>query len=109
MCGIAGVMEDRRAVEYTRSMIEVQSHRGPDARGFFADPSGTVALGHCPPGDPRPERRRRPADDVGRRPLDARFSTAKSSTTLSCGRNWAARSTPAPTRKFCSAPVPNGA
>lgn len=46
MCGIAGVIGDRRAAELVRSMIEVQRHRGPDGEGVFIDPSGDVALGH---------------------------------------------------------------
>ncbi|MGA3204099.1 MAG: asparagine synthase (glutamine-hydrolyzing) [Bryobacteraceae bacterium] len=46
MCGIAGVLGDRRAEELVRAMIEVQSHRGPDGEGVFADPSLGLALGH---------------------------------------------------------------
>jgi asparagine synthase (glutamine-hydrolysing) len=46
MCGIAGVIGDRRAEELVRAMIEVQGHRGPDGEGVFADPSQGLALGH---------------------------------------------------------------
>jgi asparagine synthase (glutamine-hydrolysing) len=46
MCGIAGVIGDRRAAELVRGMVHVQRHRGPDGEGFFTDPSGDVALGH---------------------------------------------------------------
>jgi asparagine synthase (glutamine-hydrolysing) len=45
MCGIGGVIGDRRAAELVRGMIEIQRHRGPDGEGLFA--SGDVALGHC--------------------------------------------------------------
>jgi asparagine synthase (glutamine-hydrolysing) len=46
MCGIAGVVGDRRAANLVGGMIEVQRHRGPDGEGVFTDPSGEVALGH---------------------------------------------------------------
>lgn len=46
MCGIAGVVGDRRAAELVRGIVEVERHRGPDGEGIFADPSGDVALGH---------------------------------------------------------------
>ncbi|MGA3187353.1 MAG: asparagine synthase (glutamine-hydrolyzing) [Bryobacteraceae bacterium] len=46
MCGIAGVIGDRRAAELVYGMIEVQRHRGPDGEGTFVDPTGDVALGH---------------------------------------------------------------
>jgi asparagine synthase (glutamine-hydrolysing) len=45
MCGIGGVIGDRRAAELVRGMIGIQRHRGPDSEGFFA--SEDVALGHC--------------------------------------------------------------
>jgi asparagine synthase (glutamine-hydrolysing) len=44
MCGIAGVMGDRRAAEQVRAMVDVQRHRGPDGQGFFLDRG--IALGH---------------------------------------------------------------
>jgi asparagine synthase (glutamine-hydrolysing) len=44
MCGIGGVIGDRRAAELVHGMIEVQRHRGPDGEGLFT--SGDVALGH---------------------------------------------------------------
>jgi asparagine synthase (glutamine-hydrolysing) len=45
MCGIGGVIGDRRAAELVRGMIGIQRHRGPDSEGYFA--SEDVALGHC--------------------------------------------------------------
>jgi asparagine synthase (glutamine-hydrolysing) len=45
MCGIAGVIGDRRAAELVRGMIGVQRHRGPDGEGVFANDD--IALGHC--------------------------------------------------------------
>jgi asparagine synthase (glutamine-hydrolysing) len=45
MCGIAGVIGDRRAAELVRGMIEVQRHRGPDGEGVFTDDG--IALAHC--------------------------------------------------------------
>src|SRR5580692_10463429 len=45
MCGVAGVIGDRRAAELVGGMIEVQRHRGPDGQAFFT--SDGVALGHC--------------------------------------------------------------
>jgi asparagine synthase (glutamine-hydrolysing) len=47
MCGIAGVIGNRRGAEIVRGMIDVQGHRGPDGEGFFADSSGDCFLGHC--------------------------------------------------------------
>lgn len=44
MCGIAGVIGDRRASELVRGMIEVQRHRGPDGEGYFT--GDDIALGH---------------------------------------------------------------
>ncbi|MFN0084199.1 MAG: asparagine synthase (glutamine-hydrolyzing), partial [Blastocatellia bacterium] len=46
MCGIAGVISTRNdaAIEMVRPMIDVQSHRGPDDFGLWAD--GVCALGH---------------------------------------------------------------
>lgn len=45
MCGIAGVIGDRRASELVRGMIEAVRHRGPDdARVFMGD---GLALGHA--------------------------------------------------------------
>jgi asparagine synthase (glutamine-hydrolysing) len=44
MCGIAGVIGDRRAADLVRGMIEVQHHRGPDGQGMFAGDG--IALGH---------------------------------------------------------------
>jgi asparagine synthase (glutamine-hydrolysing) len=45
MCGIAGVIGDRRAAELVRGMVEVQQHRGPDGQGIFSGEG--IALGHC--------------------------------------------------------------
>jgi asparagine synthase (glutamine-hydrolysing) len=46
MCGIAGVIGDRRAAELVQGMVDMQRHRGPDGEGVFIDPSGDVSLGH---------------------------------------------------------------
>jgi asparagine synthase (glutamine-hydrolysing) len=45
MCGIAGVIGNRRAAELARDMVAVQRHRGPDGEGIFANDD--MALGHC--------------------------------------------------------------
>lgn len=45
MCGIAGIcgkLQDKRI----EAMIASQHHRGPDATGFFCDPTGRAAFGH---------------------------------------------------------------
>jgi asparagine synthase (glutamine-hydrolysing) len=44
MCGIAGVIGDRRAAELVRGMVQVQRHRGPDGEGIFT--ADGIALGH---------------------------------------------------------------
>jgi asparagine synthase (glutamine-hydrolysing) len=44
MCGIAGVIGDRRAAELVRDMTAVQRHRGPDDEGVFE--AEGMALGH---------------------------------------------------------------
>jgi asparagine synthase (glutamine-hydrolysing) len=44
MCGIAGVIGDRRATELVRGMIEIQRHRGPDGEGVLSGEG--MALGH---------------------------------------------------------------
>src|SRR5579864_1709921 len=45
MCGIAGVIGDRRAADLVRGMIDAQSHRGPDGSGSVML-DDDVALGH---------------------------------------------------------------
>jgi len=47
MCGIAGILQfDNRLVshEMLRRMSDIQSHRGPDADGFFVD--GNIGMAH---------------------------------------------------------------
>ncbi len=44
MCGIAGVIGDRRAAELVRGMINIQRHRGPDGEGIFT--GDDFAFGH---------------------------------------------------------------
>jgi asparagine synthase (glutamine-hydrolysing) len=53
MCGIAGVIGDRRAEQLVREMIRVQRHRGPDGEGIFLGQTAVeqtvpdMALGHA--------------------------------------------------------------
>ena len=46
MCGIAGIFSREAAPDKINTMIEVQSHRGPDGDGFYLDSSGAASLGH---------------------------------------------------------------
>src|ERR1700722_19124286 len=45
MCGIAGIFDLNRAhrLEEFKPMVDIQSHRGPDADGFLVD--GPLAMG----------------------------------------------------------------
>src|SRR5665213_913509 len=45
MCGIAGIFDLNRPprMEDVKPMVDIQSHRGPDADGFFVN--GALAMG----------------------------------------------------------------
>ncbi|MBL7178936.1 MAG: hypothetical protein ABIK98_09615 [Pseudomonadota bacterium] len=45
MCGLAGVW-GQVDVPLVKSMMELVSHRGPDAEGMFVSPDGPGVLGH---------------------------------------------------------------
>lgn len=45
MCGIAGIISSKHGIENLKSMLLVQSHRGPDHTGFYED-KGFALLGH---------------------------------------------------------------
>jgi asparagine synthase (glutamine-hydrolysing) len=52
MCGIAGIiskeplsLDDRQAT--ITQMVAALQHRGPDDEGYWTDPGGRVAFGHC--------------------------------------------------------------
>jgi asparagine synthase (glutamine-hydrolysing) len=50
MCGIAGIVRRRGAVDDVSIMLELMAHRGPDGKGEWREtmPSGLrIALGHC--------------------------------------------------------------
>jgi len=46
MCGISGILGRNWNEDDLRSMVHVQSHRGPDGQGIFIDPTHTVGVGH---------------------------------------------------------------
>ena len=49
MCGIAGVLSERRddnCLDAVEAMTACLRHRGPDDGGIWCDPSGQVVLGH---------------------------------------------------------------
>lgn len=46
MCGVAAVVGARAGTQVLTHMLDVQRHRGPDARGLYLDPSAHVGLGH---------------------------------------------------------------
>jgi asparagine synthase (glutamine-hydrolysing) len=45
MCGIVGIIGKADEVRI-HSMVECQSHRGPDGQGVYLDPHGLASLGH---------------------------------------------------------------
>ncbi|MCI5059236.1 MAG: asparagine synthetase B, partial [Flavobacteriales bacterium] len=45
MCGIAGIVGENWHEDELRAMLDIQEHRGPDAKGFYVEP-GNIALGH---------------------------------------------------------------
>src|SRR5690606_33055968 len=48
MCGIAGIWKpgERNLDRTLRGMTDCIRHRGPDADGFFVDPTSGVGMGH---------------------------------------------------------------
>ena len=46
MCGISGIFGPGCGRAQLAAMVAAQRHRGPDAEGFYMDPSGAAALGH---------------------------------------------------------------
>ena len=48
MCGILGVIKksEKIKVENFCKLNDLQSHRGPDGKGFWVNDNGNIALGH---------------------------------------------------------------
>ena len=46
MCGVVGFVSKRREEESLVEMLEIQSHRGPDANGIYIDEKYGLHLGH---------------------------------------------------------------
>ena len=46
MCGVVGFVSKRREEESLVKMLEIQSHRGPDASGIYIDEKYGLHLGH---------------------------------------------------------------
>src|ERR1700704_2467704 len=46
MCGIAGIFGSDWKLGQLEAMVSSQHHRGPDARGVYADPRSVAGLGH---------------------------------------------------------------
>ena len=46
MCGIAGIVGANWERATLESMVSIQHHRGPDARGIYVSPKQQVGLGH---------------------------------------------------------------
>ena len=46
MCGIVGVVSDRREEGHLKEMLNIQNYRGPDADGIYIDEDRGVHLGH---------------------------------------------------------------
>ena len=95
MCGLAGIYApgglDRDAGEQLRRMTDTLRHRGPDDEGWWVDAEAGIALGFrrlaiidLSPAGP-------PADVLGRRPLRRSPSTARSTTSPTCGASWRRR------------------
>ena len=85
MCGIAGIVRwDGRPVreDEIRAMCGVMAHRGPDDEGVYIGDG--VAHRHAPPQHHR-SRQRPPADLATRTAPSGSSSTARSTTTRSCG------------------------
>ena len=46
MCGIVGFVSKSKQENILHEMLEIQSYRGPDDKGFFLDEASGVHLGH---------------------------------------------------------------
>ena len=46
MCAIVGFLKRQRRLDILDSMLQIQSHRGPDHKGIFFDEQTGVHLGH---------------------------------------------------------------
>jgi asparagine synthase (glutamine-hydrolysing) len=46
MCGISGISGKSGPKEHLENMVRVQSHRGPDAKGYYYNPDNSTGLGH---------------------------------------------------------------
>jgi asparagine synthase (glutamine-hydrolysing) len=46
MCGISGIWGSARKKDEVKGMMDLMSHRGPDAEGMFVSPEGRGVLGH---------------------------------------------------------------
>jgi len=46
MCGISGIIGKSELKEHLEQMVQAQSHRGPDATGFYYSPVNYTGLGH---------------------------------------------------------------
>ena len=108
MCGIAGFWGAPDAA-LLATMTSRIAHRGPDGEGFFEHP--LASLGPPAPRDHRP-RRRSPAGRHRRRRSCSSPTTARSTTSASCGPSSSrsgTRSTPRATPRSCCTPTSSGA
>lgn len=46
MCGISGIVGKSEPKEQLENMVRAQSHRGPDATGYYYNPDNSAGLGH---------------------------------------------------------------
>lgn len=46
MCGISGIVGKSEPKEQLENMVRAQSHRGPDATGYYYNPDNSTGLGH---------------------------------------------------------------
>lgn len=46
MCGISGIVGKSEPKEQLENMVRAQSHRGPDATGYYYNPENSSGLGH---------------------------------------------------------------
>ena len=97
MCGIAGVVGTESAREVVDRMVDRLHHRGPDDRGVWCS-DGASSRPH-PAVDPRSVAGRPPAD--GPTAPSRSPTTARSTTSASCGASCRARSSPTATPRCC--------